>query len=263
MTYGQAIILGIVQGVTEFVPVSSSGHLVIIPQILGWQQPSLAFDVLLHLGTLMAAIMYFRSDLAEIISGLIHYRDPSKEPMKKLGLLLACATIVTLMIALLIKDRAEAVFAKPVWVAAFLIVTSFILFAGEKLGRQEKTIEKLNLTDSIWIGVAQGMAIFPGISRSGATIAAGLCRRVNRDDSARFSFILAIPIILAAVAVEVPSLLGGQAGGGPELIAGFMASVVSGYMAIHYLVGFLKKRSLNVFALYCLIAGTVALLFVF
>lgn len=258
MTIGQAIVLGIVQGLTEFIPVSSTGHLAIIPHFLGWQGPNLSFDVLLHLGTLCASVTYFRSDIKEIIMGF--FRSPVKVTEQGWSpLTLIIATIATGIIALLLRSPVERILTEPRWAGFFLIITAALLAGSEAVSRQEKRLAGLNILDSLIIGIFQGIAVLPGISRSGATIAAGVFRKIDRADAARFSFVLAMPAILLSLALEVPDLMKDSLQMPGVLAAGFMTSALSGYFAIHWLISFLKRRRLYVFAGYCVILGVIVM----
>ena len=259
MSLLQAIILGIIQGLTEFLPVSSSAHLVIAPFLFGWQIPpeqSFPFDVLVQMGTLLAVIVYFWKDLMEIgvafVRGLIE-RRPFADPNSRLGWLLILATIPAGLLALLIKDQVEAAFNSPAAVGGFLLVTAVLLVTAERIGRRSRSFDKITWVDSLWIGIGQALALFPGISRSGATISTGMSRQLDRPAAARFSFLMSVPIMLAAGLVtsldllDLPNLSSFL----PSITAGFLAAAVVGYLSIRWLLSFLVRHSLNAFAIYC------------
>ncbi len=267
MTLLQAIILGIIQGLTEFLPVSSSAHLVIAPFLLGWDIPkeqSFPFDVLVQMGTLIAVIAYFWKDLLGIVTafvrGLIE-RRPFADPQARLGWLLILATVPAGLLALLIKDQVEAAFASPAAVGAFLLVTAVLLLSVERIGRKNRTMESFNWIDALWMGLSQALALFPGISRSGATITGGMARHLDRPAAARFSFLMSVPIMLAAGLLtsfdllEVPNLSSFL----PSMAVGFLAAAVVGYLSIRWLLAYLVRHSLDVFAIYCAVLGTITL----
>ncbi len=257
----QALVLGLIQGATEFLPISSSAHLVLTPWLLGWKDPGLAFDAFLHLGTLVAVLAYFWSDLVALaVAWVRSLKERRLTPRAKVAWLIILGTLPAAVMGLGLEGFFEGLFAAPSRVALLLLVTGFILTLGEWLRHREGRMEGLSWLDALLIGLAQGVAIAPGISRSGATISAGLWRGLGREEAARFSFLLAIPAILGAAALEFPSLLGGTEGAGLAIMVGFLAAAVSGYLAIRFLLGFLKRRSLYIFALYCWAVGGFALL---
>jgi len=268
MTILQAILLGIVQGLTEFLPISSSAHLVFVPALLGWEIPAdfnFIFDVLVQLGTLAAVILYFWRDLIEMLVAVvkgIRSKSPFKEPMARLGWLVILATIPAGVIGLLIKPLVESAFSNPTATALMLVLTAVILFVAERIGKQQCDLTELTWVDALWIGLAQALAIFPGISRSGATISAGLVRDVKRPGAARFSFLMSIPIMLATGVLEAKDLIGMSDLSTylPALIAGVIAAGIVGFLAIRWLLGYLAKHSLYVFSIYCLIAAVVVLI---
>jgi undecaprenyl-diphosphatase len=260
----QAIVLGIVQGATEFLPISSSGHLVLVPALLGWEAfaGNIAFDVLLHAGSLIAVLIYFRSDFARMITSVFS-KDAELADDRHLAWLIVIGTFVTGAIGLAFDDFFESLFHSTAWVGLFLLVTSAILVAAEKLSsvRTERP-EKMGVSHAIMIGLAQAAAIAPGISRSGATISAGLGTGLTRPQAARFSFLLSAPIILLATAKTAYDAIG-QASTLPGLVpsvAGFLAAAVSGYAAIAWLLSYLRNRSLYPFAVYTAIVGTAVVI---
>ena len=265
MTVIQAIILGIVQGLTEFLPVSSSAHLVLVPYLAGWnldQGFAFVFDVLVQLGTLAAVIYYFRKDLLEIFKAWVHgikARQPLADENSRMGWYLILATIPAGLAGLLLKDKVEAAFASPVLTAVFLFGTAILLTTAELFHRQVERKQKIrNLNeirtmDALVIGFFQAISIFPGISRSGATISGGVFRRFDRQGAARFAFLMSIPIMLAAGVLGVKDLLDvpnvGQMAG--LVLIGFILAGVIGYLVIRWFIGYLRGKSLLPFAAYC------------
>ncbi len=269
MTILQAIILGIIQGLTEFLPVSSSAHLVLTPYLLGWDIPAkeaFIFNVLVQVASLVAVIAYFWTNLVTIlrawVNGIIK-RKPFADHQARLGWFLILATIPAGIAGVLIKDLVEQAFASPVMTAFFLFVTAAMLAAAEYFSRQKRDLDQLNWKDSLWIGLAQAVSIFPGISRSGATISGGMACGLKRPAAARFSFLMSIPIMLAAGLlasldmVKIPGWMEML----PVFIPGLIASAIVSYFAIRWLLKYLTQRSLYVFAIYCVAVGAVVLIF--
>lgn len=255
----QALILGAVQGLTEFVPISSSGHLVIVPEVLGWPSPGLSFDVLLHVASLIALVAYFYKDLIGVARGVL-VRD--RDSLRLLALLVI-GTIPAVIAGLGLADYFEGTFTDARSAAIQLVITAAILIAGEQALawhqrrttlRKLKTMTDITPVDAGLIGIAQAISILPGISRSGATISAGLALRVTRDDAARFGFLLAVPALFGAALVEVPNLGQTPLGTGAA-VAGFLTSLLSSYLAIAGLIRYLRTRTLYPFAVYCVVAG--------
>jgi undecaprenyl-diphosphatase len=256
VTLLHAIVLGFVQGATEFLPVSSKTHLVVVPALLGWRPPSLAFIVWLHLGTLVALVIYFFRQLLEMLSGLV---KPGSG-RRTLGYLVV-ASIPAAVLGLLFEKTFERFLSHPRNAAMALVATSAILVAGEWLagtiGRRpaRPLREHLTLRDSLTMGTAQVFALFPGVSRSGATISAGLAGGLRRAEAARFSFLMALAAITGAGLVELPKILH-HGVGGPE-VAGFLASLVTGYAVIAALLRYLRRNTLLPFAAYCAVMAVV------
>lgn len=253
MTLWEATVLGTVQGLTEFLPVSSSAHLVLLPWALGWPDPGLTFDVAVHLGTLLSLLLYFGTDLGHLARQLV---VGARDGLRLLTAL-ALGTVPGAAAGYFAKDFFEALFARPDWVGVFLLGTALLLGVAERVGRRLRSMEALGPYEAVWIGVAQAVAIAPGISRSGATIAVGLLLGLTREAAARFSFLLAIPIILGAGAHQLLGLR--HAGGAPvawgPLLVGFIVASAAGYAAIGGLLRYLRTRSLTPFALYCALLG--------
>jgi undecaprenyl-diphosphatase len=257
----QALVLGAVQGLTEFIPISSSGHLVVVPELLGWGEPGLAFDVWLHVASLLALIAYFAGDLLDVGRGA----RAGDRSARKLILLLAVGTVPAAVAGVLLGDYFEETFTDAKSAALQLLLTAVILVVAERSlayhehrtsqeGRRLRPMDDLHLLDAGIIGIAQAVSILPGISRSGATIGAGLVLGVSRDDAARFAFLLAIPALAGAALVKVPDLTGTSLGLGAG-VAGFAASLVTSYVAIFALIRYLRTNTLYPFAAYCLVAG--------
>lgn len=264
----QAIVLGIVQGLTEFIPVSSSGHLVIVPWLLGWDPPPLVFDTILHWGTLTAILLVFWRDFWDmIIAALRSIASRSlADPDARLAWLIVLASIPVVVIGLAFKDFFERLFvsedAAPLVAGVFLLVTAALLIGSELLARsmtEPRKLGGLRVSDAVIIGLAQAVALFPGISRSGSTIAAGLARRIRRDEAARFSFLMGAPVFFGAGLLQISETMaadGGQLSGhAPALVAGFLAAAITGVLAIRFLLNYLRTRSLYAFAIYCIVVG--------
>jgi len=264
VTIIEAIVLGITQGATEFIPISSSAHLVLVPWLFGWDKPALTFDTTLHLGTLLAVLIYFRKDWLTMLAAIprwLRTRNSNDPDLKLLGLIIL-GTIPAAVLGMLFEDFFESLFSQPVTTAAMLFVTAAILVVSERLGKLDRQLETLNWLDSVVVGLAQAAAIIPGISRSGATIAAGRLRNLQRDSAARFSFLLSAPIIFGAGISQLARLIheGASLAGVAFLVAGFLSAFVSGYLVIWWLLGFLRTRSTYIFALYCVLAGAACLI---
>ncbi len=268
ITIIQAIILGMVQGLTEFLPISSSAHLVLIPELLGVKS-NLAFDTLLHLGTLIAVLYYFWNDVVNMIQAFISslfdlpsgkFREKLREdPYKRLSWLIIVGTIPAGLMGVLFKDFFEGLFSSVTSVAVFMLITGFILWGVERMPRGNRDVKDISFTNSLLVGIAQGCAIAPGISRSGATIATSLFLGFDREMAARFSFLLSIPAILGAALIQVKDLTTGFDLSTGVFLAGLLSSVIFGYLAIRFLMGYIKKHKLTIFAYYCWIVGIIVL----
>ena len=254
-----ALVMGIVQGLTEFLPVSSSGHLVLVPFLLGSDDAfinSLAFSVMLHVGTLVALLVYFRSDWLRLIpAGFAALRDRSfrGDPDRVLAWLLVASTIPAALAGLLFSDVIETRFREPGLVAITLIVGGVILFVADRVGGRDRGITDVTFPIAIGIGAAQALALVPGLSRSGISISAGRLAGLDRAAAARFSFLMATPITAGAIVFEARKLFTGEAGvevAAAPLAIGLVASLLSGFAAIHFMLRYLRTRSLNVFVWY-------------
>jgi undecaprenyl-diphosphatase len=251
----QAIILGIIQGATEFIPVSSSGHLVLVPWLLDWDSPGLVFDTVVHWGTLVAVLAYFWRDWYSLITAWLRglFRWKWDDPDARLMWLLILGSIPAALLGFLFEDFFESLFGEPMWVSIFLLVTAALLALCEWLGQRNRDLDDLRIPDSLIIGLGQAAAIAPGISRSGATIAAGVFRGLNRPAAARFSFLLSTPIILGAGLFKLLDLFSAPNPMAqiPALVAGFLAAAIVGYLCIWLLLRYLQRGKLYPFAIYC------------
>ena len=262
MTYLEAIILGIIQGATEFLPVSSSGHLLLIPSLFNLSQPNLNAIAIAHLGTLVAVITYFYRDLWAIIAGVVSGIRQGKllnSQEARLGWYIAVGSIPAVVVGLLFSDFLDSILARPSTAAILLIGTGIILVIGEQLVTGDKPISRMSWLDSIVIGLVQVFALLPGISRSGVTITAGLSRRLDRATAARYSFLLGVPVIAGAglLAVLDLSQSPGASSLAPFLLTTFAVAAIVGYACIHFLMNWLQQRSLYLFAAYCFAFGFV------
>ena len=260
----QALIMGLVQGLTEFIPVSSSGHLILVPWAMGWTNPfinSLAFSVMLHMGTLLALILYFWRDWLTLIpAGLASIRDRSlrDDPDRKMAWLLVVATIPAVLIGPLLTDTIESWVRDPAPVAAMLCVGAAIMWLADRWGSKVREMEEMTFGGALVIGIAQVLALVPGISRSGISIAAGLFEGLSREAAARFSFLMATPVVAGAGLWEARKLLTGEAGVNPEMrlvIIGFVAAATSGILAIHFMLEFLRRQPVTLFVVYRVLAA--------
>ncbi len=268
MTVLQSIILGIIQGLTEFLPISSSAHLVLVPDLLGWQIPEaqvFPFGVLVQLGTLAAVIIYFWSDLVKIIVAFvkgIFNRKPFEDPNARLGWYLILATIPAMIAGLLLKSKVEAVFNDANATAYFLFGTAALLVIAETMGKRSRNLNQMKWFDALWMGLFQALSIFPGVSRSGSTIAGGMIRQMDRPSAARFSFMMSIPVMLGAGLISTLDVVKMPGIGSflPIILVGIIAALLVGYLSIHWLLIFLNKRSFYWFAIYCVLLAALVLI---
>ena len=295
MTFFQAVVLGVLQGVTELFPVSSLGHSVILPAFFGWtdvvaaqgasESYFLAFLVGLHVATALALAWYFRDDWRRIIAALFDSvrRRAIETPDARLGWLLIVATIPAGLLGLVFEHQLRVIFAKPLLAGVLLFINGLILLAGERLRRRSsrppirplrlgppvrdasrdgrRELETLEFREAGAIGVGQVFALLAGISRSGITMVAGLVRGLDHEDAARFSFLLATPIILAAGVYKLPDLLGPNGDGvRGQVLAGSIAAAIAAYVSVRFLSRYFTTRTLTPFAIYCLLAGIVTVI---
>lgn len=260
MTPLQAAVLGILQGLSEFLPISSSAHLSLAPWLFGWEDPGLAFDVALHFGTLLAVLWYFRMEwitLAKAAGGIVATRQVDT-PEKRRVIYLIIATIPGAIGGLLLQSKAESAFRNPQLTAIALIVMGLILWIVDKAVDQRRVLGEMRWIDSLLIGLSQVIALIPGVSRSGSTITTGRGLRFDRENAAEFSFLMSMPIIAAAVVLEGPKAV--HAGGFTnELMAGVAASAISGWLAISILMRYVTRHSYGIFALYRVLLGIAVL----
>jgi undecaprenyl-diphosphatase len=257
MTLLQSILLGALQGFTEFLPVSSSGHLAIAQYFLpGFKQPGVFFDVLLHVGTFGAVVIYFRRELVEILTSPFR-RDEAAPLHRRLLLLLLAGSVPTAVIGLTFRDFFEGLFHNIPAVSLMLLVTGTLLFVSERFRITGRKEDSLTWGDALVVGTVQGLAIVPGISRSGSTIAALLLKGVNGETAARFSFLLALPAVFGAAILSARDLNGIPTSEFPLYLAGMGVAFITGLLSIHLLMGVIRKRRLFGFAIYCWLAGGV------
>ena len=264
----QAIIIGLVQGLTEFLPVSSSAHLIFAQQALGVADVGLAFDVLLHVGTLVAVIVYFFNDIVNMIKGFLlslvdlkngnFMGELKKDPYKKLAWLTILATIPIGIVGVLFNDIVESMFMGLTVPAFLLLITGCLLYVSQRMNTGKIDVRNITLKEALIMGCGQALAILPGLSRSGTTIAAGLFAGLDKEFAAKFSFILSIPAILGAAVFQLKDLSGGSVEIG-ACIAGFIVAAISGYLAISFLLKIVREKSLDIFAYYCWIVGIIVL----
>ena len=265
-----AIILGIIQGLTEFLPVSSSAHLALIPWLLGWNDQGLSFDIALHVGTVLAVIVYFFRDWVQVIAQGLGVRigsDPAIRRNPKLLWLLVLGSIPAGIAGLLVKDLAENVWRNNQYlIGSMLILVGLFMWWADNQGSRKKDLGNVSAADSVTIGTAQALALVPGVSRSGITICAGLLRNLDRATAARFSFLLATPAIAGAAAKDAWDLMrhGGGIAGIPQdmrmaLLVGVIVSAIVGALTIQFFLNYLRKRSLSFFVWYRIIFGIIVI----
>jgi undecaprenyl-diphosphatase len=265
----QALVMGVVQGLTEFLPVSSSGHLIIVPFFFGWNNAfitSLEFSVMLHLGTLVALLVYFREDWLRLVpAGLAAVRDRSfhDDEDRRLAWLLIASTIPAAVIGLLVGDLIEGSFRSVGLVAVTLVVGGLIILLADRFGAKSRGIEDVTFPIAVGIGAAQALALIPGISRSGISISAARMVGMDRESAARFAFLMATPITAGAGLFEARKLLSGETGlqfDALPLIVGMLASLVSGLIAIRFMLSYLRRQSLDLFVWYRFVLAAIVLI---
>lgn len=268
----QALILGIVQGLTEFLPVSSSAHLLIVPWLFGWRNgavTSIPFDVALHMGTLLAVLVYFAADWRRLIAAFvrsIEERRIGDDPDRRLAWLIVIASVPAAAVGVLGESQIDHLFHEQknlevglYIIATMMIVMGALLFAAERLGKRQLELSQIGLPTAVVVGLAQALALIPGVSRSGSTITAGLFRGLKREAAARFSFLLATPIVLAAGVKKLYDVLkspeGIQAADQMGYVVGFAASAISGFLCIYFLMRYLQRHSTAPFIVYRFLVG--------
>ena len=267
----QAVILGIIQGLTEFLPVSSSGHLVIFQQLFGLKEPELFFDICVHLGTLVAVIIFFRKEIQAIIISISRFVELYfkkkvsfvyifEDVDTKLAFLIVVGSIPTAILGFLFHKVADLLFSSVVIVGFMLLLTGFLLLSTRWIKKDGESITHFSIKDALIIGLMQGIAIMPGISRSGSTIAIGLLLGLNRETAARYSFLLSIPAILGAGMLSLIDVSNNPAFPLTVSFIGAFTSCIVGYSALRLLVYIVKQGRLHIFAPYCWLAGVIALM---
>ncbi|MFH1524496.1 MAG: undecaprenyl-diphosphatase UppP [Chloroflexota bacterium] len=264
MNIFQSFLLGIVQGLTEFIPVSSTAHLLIGQKLLNIpaNDAMFSFLVLVQLGTILSLIVYFWKDLLKLVKAF--FTKPFSSPENKLAWYIIIATIPALIFGYLLKPAVEALFKTQLLEAAIrLLITAIVLSLAEWLGKRNRTLEKMTWLDALFVGIAQILAVFPGASRSGTTIAGGMARGLDRPSAARFAFLMSVPVMLAAGGYQTLDLLKlPHLSNSISLIAvGFIAAAIVGWFAVKWLLGYLNKHSLYIFAIYCAVVGAACLIF--
>ncbi len=268
MSILQSIVLGIIQGIAEFFPISSSGHLVVIPFFFGWDYPPLYFTVTVHFATLLAVITVFYRDIYRIIKAVIlgiFKKKWRRTHDFKTGIFIIVATIPGALAGYFLDDLFEGFFSNPLAVAGFLLLTAFILWGSEKMGTRTAQKKEFSFLTALIVGLGQALAIFPGISRSGTTISFARFFGIKRREAVRFSFLLSIPIIMGSFLFEISRSADVVFGSGTvvlwSLVAGLVSAYLAGYFAIRYLMYLVKKKNLNVFALYCICLSAAIFIF--
>ena len=266
MSIIEAIFLGILQGATEFLPISSSGHLVLMPAIFEITPPDLTLIGLVHLGSLMAVLIYFRRDLWDIVTAVLRtllQRQPMSETNSRLGWYILAGCIPAAVTGLLLEGFFDSVFSRPNWAAFFLLITAVLLVVGERMLSGDKTFDTMNWSDTIIIGLFQTFALFPGVSRSGSTIVGGLVRGFDRVTAARFSFLLGVPVILGAGLLSIVDIVTaeGLMFTTAVYVSAFLAAAISGYICIAFMLNWVRSHSMFIFAAYTALLGGGYLLF--
>jgi len=260
MTVFQTLVLGVIQGLAEFLPISSSAHLSLAPWLFGWTDPGLAFDVALHLGTLAAVLWYFRAEWARLATaalGIARSRRVEGDEQRRV-VFLVVATIPGAIGGLLLEEHAETVLRNPAITAGGLIIMGVVLWAADRFAASDRPLARMRWHDALLIGVAQTVALVPGVSRSGSTMSAGRVLRFDRQSAAVFSFLMSMPITAAAAVLKVPEVLR-ESGITLPLVVGVLSAAVSSWAAIAVLLRYLSRHSFGVFALYRLALGLIVI----
>jgi undecaprenyl-diphosphatase len=263
MGWIEAIVLGLVQGLTEFLPISSSGHLLIVPELFGWDDPGAAFTAITQLGTIAAVLVYFRQDLAAIFAGAwagLRHRDQRATPEVRIFLMVALGTIPIAVFGLLLSDSIETSARDIQLTAIMLIAFGLVMELADRIGPQRDELNELSVKNGVLIGFAQALALVPGVSRSGSTISMGRALGLQRQAAARYSFLLSIPAVVLSGTYSLKDI-----GNGVELAPTILATVVAfvtGYAAIAFLIDYLGKHGMTIFSAYRVVLGVVILLFI-
>jgi undecaprenyl-diphosphatase len=264
----EAIVLGIVQGLTEFLPISSTGHLRIVPAFLGWEDPGAAFTAVTQLGTMAAVLLYFRHDLLRISRAWLRSlrdRGARRELDARIGWYIVLGTIPIGIFGVLFKDKIETGARDLYLIGTALIVLGLVLLLAEKVGKRERSMEQIEARDGLAVGFAQALALVPGVSRSGATITAGLFLGLDRPTAARFSFLLSVPAVVLSGLLELGSILTGDEGqhvSTGNLVLATALAFVTGYAAIAWMLRYLTSHSTVVFVIYRVALGALVLVLV-
>jgi undecaprenyl-diphosphatase len=264
MSLFEAIILGIVQGLTEFLPISSTAHLRIVPALVGWDDPGAAFTAVIQLGTTAAVLLYFRRDLWRIaIAWLdsVRQRGARRDLDARLGWYIVLGTIPIGIFGLIFKDQIETGARDLYVIGTALIVFGFVMLAADRAATQRRDVDSLDARDGAFVGVAQALALIPGVSRSGATISAGLLRGLNREAAARFSFLLSTPAIVLSALFELRKFNGTDSAGAgaPELLVSTLFAFVVGYFSIAFLLRYIARHTLTAFVAYRVVLGALVI----
>jgi undecaprenyl-diphosphatase len=264
MTFLQAVLLGIIQGLTEFLPVSSTGHLLIAQSLMGIEpgDATFAFLVLVQMGTIVSLVVYFWEDLLVLLKAF--FARPFTTPNNRLGWYIIIATIPALLAGLLLSRLVEALFMVPLIEASIRLFTAALLMSlAEYFGKRSRSLESMKWSDALFVGIFQILAVFPGASRSGTTISAGLFRGFDRPSAARFAFLMSVPVMVAAGAYELAGVLKmpDLSAFLPVLAAGFITAAIVGWLAIKWLMNYLNRHSLYIFAGYCAVMGSLILIY--
>ena len=268
MSILEAIIFGIVQGITEFLPISSTAHIVITQLLLGYNFPGFAFEIFLHLASILAVIIYFRKDLWKVITGFFSYfkeKSPENKTQFWFAIYIVVATFITGGLGVVLKDIFDESMKRPLTISITLAITGVALIYIERFHRYGKREEKdMNLKDSFIVGLGQTIAVFPGISRSGATLVVALLAGLSRETAVRYSFLLSIPVILGSTVLAFGDVTTDMltAIGTPALIVSFIVTFIFSWLGIVWLIDFLKRSKLIYFAVYCFIAAILVYIFI-
>jgi undecaprenyl-diphosphatase len=272
MTILQSIVLGIIQGLTEFLPISSSGHLVLFQNLFGMKEPMLAFDIAVHGGTLLAVLAFFYKDILVILKDFTQdlRRAAAPQGVSRPGVLpqhrgLWVCILITLVptgvIAVFFRPWIETAFSKLIFVAIAWLFMGAILILSQRFANGPKDLSAVHYGDALWVGLAQGIALLPGVSRSGSTILAGMLLGIKKEDAAKFSFLISIPAILAAIAMDLKEGIQYFSSQTTVVLAGFFAAAITGYLVIRWLMRIIQRGHFFLFGYYCIAAGLFALTF--